>query len=122
MLLILNDTTFWKIFKWAGCCAHGIYSMYLVFGTEEAKQIAANLGECSVIYTDGLSYQEGVGAAAVLEQQQHPPVILQYHLGSNRHHMVFNAELVAILLVMHLVATKNLTGKIVRATDNQAAI
>ncbi|KAJ5808220.1 Zinc finger RING-CH-type [Penicillium riverlandense] len=24
---------------WAGCCAHGIYSMYLVFGTEEAKQI-----------------------------------------------------------------------------------
>ncbi|KAJ5439881.1 uncharacterized protein N7458_010879 [Penicillium daleae] len=24
---------------WAGCCAHGIYSMYLVFGIEEAKQI-----------------------------------------------------------------------------------
>ncbi|KAJ5095467.1 Zinc finger RING-CH-type [Penicillium alfredii] len=24
---------------WAGCCAHGAYSMYLVFGTEEAKQI-----------------------------------------------------------------------------------
>lgn len=24
---------------WAGCCAHGVYSMYLVFGTEEAKQI-----------------------------------------------------------------------------------
>ncbi|KAJ5104082.1 hypothetical protein N7532_004611 [Penicillium argentinense] len=24
---------------WAGCCAHGAYSMYLVFGSEEAKQI-----------------------------------------------------------------------------------
>ncbi|KAJ5167934.1 uncharacterized protein N7482_003528 [Penicillium canariense] len=24
---------------WAGCCAHGVYSMYLIFGTEEAKQI-----------------------------------------------------------------------------------
>lgn len=24
---------------WAGCCAHGAYSMYFVFGTEEAKRI-----------------------------------------------------------------------------------
>lgn len=24
---------------WAGCCAHGVYSMYFIFGTEEAKQI-----------------------------------------------------------------------------------
>jgi FANCL C-terminal domain len=24
---------------WAGCCAHGVYSMYLVFGTEEAHTI-----------------------------------------------------------------------------------
>lgn len=24
---------------WAGCCAHGIYSMYLVFGTDETKRI-----------------------------------------------------------------------------------
>ncbi|KAI9929138.1 hypothetical protein ASPWEDRAFT_36892 [Aspergillus wentii DTO 134E9] len=24
---------------WAGCCAHGVYSMYFVFGTEDARQI-----------------------------------------------------------------------------------
>ncbi|CAK46835.1 hypothetical protein CBS115989_1287 [Aspergillus niger] len=24
---------------WAGCCAHGVYSMYFVFGTDEARQI-----------------------------------------------------------------------------------
>ncbi|RAK99773.1 RING finger domain protein [Aspergillus ibericus CBS 121593] len=24
---------------WAGCCAHGVYSMYFVFGTEEARMI-----------------------------------------------------------------------------------
>ncbi|KAL4873433.1 hypothetical protein BDV12DRAFT_159976 [Aspergillus spectabilis] len=24
---------------WAGCCAHGVYSMYFVFGTDEAKYI-----------------------------------------------------------------------------------
>ncbi|KMP07800.1 hypothetical protein CIRG_07481 [Coccidioides immitis RMSCC 2394] len=24
---------------WAGCCAHGVYSMYLIFGPEEAKRI-----------------------------------------------------------------------------------
>jgi len=24
---------------WAGCCAHGVYSMYLVFGTEDARRI-----------------------------------------------------------------------------------
>lgn len=24
---------------WAGCCAHGVYSMYFVFGTEDARRI-----------------------------------------------------------------------------------
>ena len=24
---------------WAGCCAHGVYSMYLVFGTDDARRI-----------------------------------------------------------------------------------
>ncbi|EEP82499.1 conserved hypothetical protein [Uncinocarpus reesii 1704] len=24
---------------WAGCCAHGVYSMYLIFGTQETKRI-----------------------------------------------------------------------------------
>lgn len=27
---------------WAGCCAHGVYSMYLVFGIDEAKHILDN--------------------------------------------------------------------------------
>lgn len=30
---------------WAGCCAHGVYSMYFVFGTEEARQIIEETAE-----------------------------------------------------------------------------
>lgn len=30
---------------WAGCCAHGVYSMYLVFGTEEAHRILEESAE-----------------------------------------------------------------------------
>lgn len=30
---------------WAGCCAHGVYSMYFVFGTDEAKQILEEAAE-----------------------------------------------------------------------------
>ena len=32
---------------WAGCCAHGVYSMYFVFGTDEAKQILEEAAEGS---------------------------------------------------------------------------
>lgn len=32
---------------WAGCCAHGVYSMYLVFGTEDARHIIETSGDGS---------------------------------------------------------------------------
>lgn len=32
---------------WAGCCAHGVYSMYFVFGTEEARQILEETADAS---------------------------------------------------------------------------
>lgn len=30
---------------WAGCCAHGVYSMYFVFGPEDARQILEETAE-----------------------------------------------------------------------------
>lgn len=30
---------------WAGCCAHGVYSMYLVFGTEDARHVLEDTAE-----------------------------------------------------------------------------
>jgi hypothetical protein len=32
---------------WAGCCAHGVHSMYLVFGSEDARRILDSGGEGS---------------------------------------------------------------------------
>ncbi|KAE8353316.1 hypothetical protein BDV28DRAFT_109634 [Aspergillus coremiiformis] len=32
---------------WAGCCAHGVYSMYFVFGSEEARQILEESADAS---------------------------------------------------------------------------
>ncbi|PLB33692.1 RING finger domain protein [Aspergillus candidus] len=30
---------------WAGCCAHGVYSMYLIFGTEDARHVLEETAE-----------------------------------------------------------------------------
>lgn len=55
------------------------------------------------VYSDG-SVQDGkVGAAALLSRQGEPDRIVHYHLGSISQHTVHEAELVGILLGLHLI-------------------
>ena len=64
-----------------------------------------------------------VGAAAVLIHKGRHSETLHYHLGSDEEHMVHEAELVGILLGMHILSTRK--GRKATATigvDNQAAI
>ena len=45
------------------------------------------------IYIDGSSIDGGIGAAAVLYTNNTLRELLQHHLGSDRHHTVYEAEL-----------------------------
>jgi hypothetical protein len=61
----------------------------------------------------------------VLLRAGNPPRILHLHLGSDKEHTVHEAELVGILLAMHLVGTEkngNTTFKFAIGVDNQVTI
>ena len=75
------------------------------------------------IYMDGSGYINTIGAAAVLYEKGVKIDELQYQLGSNRHHTVFEGELTAIILGLHL-ACKVVDNhcKITINIDNQATI
>ena len=57
------------------------------------------------VYCDGSSYKGGVGAAAVLYKHNRIVKTSRFYLGSPNEHMVYEAELVGILLVLHLLHT-----------------
>lgn len=75
------------------------------------------------IYTDGSSHGGGVGAAAVLIREGKTPRILRYHLGSDRKHTVYEAEVVGLTLAAKLIATEqDMTYPASILIDNRAAI
>jgi hypothetical protein len=59
-----------------------------------------------MIYTDGSSYRNGVGAVAVLYINGNEMDSLKFQLGTACEHTIFEAELVGIILGTHL-ATKH---------------
>lgn len=55
------------------------------------------------IYTDGSNYEDSVGTSAVLYKPGlAEPIVLRYHLGSSERHMVYKAEIVGLILGVHL--------------------
>src|SRR6266702_4756810 len=58
------------------------------------------------IYSDGSAQNGKVGAAAVLVRPGKKPRTLHYHLGTTEHHTVFEAELVGLILGLHLIKTE----------------
>jgi ribonuclease HI len=75
------------------------------------------------IYTDRSSHNGKVGAAAILTRVGEPTQTLHYHLGPSTHHTVHEAELIGILLGLHLIKTskKGRTSYSI-GVDNQAAL
>ena len=75
------------------------------------------------VYTDGSAQEGKVGAAALLIRQGEPNRVLHYHLGPSSKHTVHEAELVGILLGLHLIKTdKKGRTSYAMGIDNQAAI
>jgi ribonuclease HI/endonuclease/exonuclease/phosphatase family metal-dependent hydrolase len=91
---------------------------------EDSINTEARSEETVRVYTDGSSHSGRVGASAVLCRQGRPDRILRAHLGKDEHHTVYEAELVGILLGLHLIKMERKCGRVkcVIGADNQAAV
>jgi len=90
---------------------------------ESSIREAANAREEVQIFTDGLAIGGKVGAAALLTRTGGSARTLHLHLGSEDDHTVHKAELVGILLGLHLISTERRSGTtFALGSDNQAAI
>lgn len=58
------------------------------------------------IYSDGSALEGKVGASAVLLRLGQAPRMLHFHLGKLSHHTVYEAELVGLVLGIHLIQTE----------------
>jgi len=71
------------------------------------------------IFTDGSGTEGNIGAAATT---LNPPSALQFHLGDDTNHTVFEGELIGVLLALHMIDKFPRPTSILIALDNQAAI
>ena len=74
------------------------------------------------IYSDGSRIDGGVGAIAVLYINNTPCHTLWHHLGSEKHHRVYEAWLVGLTLAAELLQQLDFLEDMTIATDNQAVI
>ncbi|KAI0083096.1 hypothetical protein BDY19DRAFT_998865 [Irpex rosettiformis] len=79
------------------------------------------------IYSDGSDIEGSVGAAAVMyikQKRKERKTVLRYYLGTSEQHTVYEAELVGLLLALHLLkqVCTRIAGTAVIALDNKAAI
>jgi ribonuclease HI len=76
------------------------------------------------IYSDGSSFEGGIGAAALLFVKERLVKVLHVYLGSSQEHTVYEAEGVGLVLGLHLLngLSRQLTRTTILGTDNQAVI
>ena len=76
------------------------------------------------IFSDGSALENKVGASAVLIRKGRHTRTLHFHLGPDTEHTVHEAELVGIILGLHLLGTEKKKGRAqaMVGMDNQAAI
>ena len=89
---------------------------------EAALEIDRTDGADLRVYADGSGYEKGIGAAAVLYRGSAQPRHLQLHLGSDRQHIVYEAEVCGLLLALCLIQASHFCATATIAIDNQAAI
>jgi ribonuclease HI len=90
---------------------------------EKSKTEAISAPETVKVYADGSEIQGKVGAAATLLRPGCAPRILHYHLGSKSKHTTSEAELVGLLLGLHLIKTeKKGNTSFALGTDDKEAI
>jgi ribonuclease HI len=99
------------------------FSIQIAEDRDKSIKEAQNIKEEVKVFADGSAINGKVGAAAVLIRAGNPPRKLHMHLGSENEHTVHEAELIGVLLALHLISTErrgNTTFAL--GIDNQAAI
>ena len=100
-----------------------VYRPHIAKDKDTAIKEHSELRDAIKIYTDGSAHDGGVGAAAVIFRNGQEPRSLIYHLGSDKHHTVYEAEIVGLTLAAKLIMTETqLTSPISIMVDNKAAI
>jgi ribonuclease HI len=90
---------------------------------DESKQADASAIEEIKVYSDGSAHDGKVGTAAILRREGKPDRILKLHLGTTEQHTVYEAELVGMIMGLHLIKTERRNGvKCALNVDNQAAL
>ena len=105
-------------------CMHtNPFTISIAKDRENLIREATNVKEEVQIFTDRSAIEGKVGAAAILIRTDRPTHTLHLHLGSEDKHTVHKAELVGILLGLHLISTERKIGTtIALGSDNQATI
>ena len=99
------------------------FTISIAENRDESIREAENASKAIQVFTDGSAINGKVGVAAVLTRRGNPPCALHLYLGPETEHTVHEAELVGILLGMHLIATKKRSSTPTTiGVDNQAAI
>jgi ribonuclease HI len=99
------------------------FSIKIPADKEASAREAENAPEEIQVFTDGSAQGGKVRAAAILIGKNRPNRTLHFHLGPETEHMVHEAELVGLLLAMHLIRTerRGATSCCI-AVDNQATL
>jgi len=99
------------------------FAVSIAENREDSIREAENASEEVQVFMDGSAINGKVGVAAMLTRAGNPPRTLHFNLGPENEHMVHEAELVGILLGMHLISTeRHSSTSYVIGVDNQAAI
>jgi ribonuclease HI len=85
---------------------------------KEDKEASENLR----VYSDGSAVDGGVGGAAVLMKDGVMVREKRFYLGKVEEHMVYEAEVVGMILAVHLLKEAGGEGTMALGVDNQAAI
>jgi ribonuclease HI len=75
------------------------------------------------VYSDGSAHSRGVGTVVILKHKGKPDHILKLHLGTTDQHMVYEAELIGMIMGLHLIKTEPRSKvKCLLNMDNQAVL
>ncbi len=94
----------------------------LILDRDRAKEIKAPGRKELHIYTDGSGIEGQIGAAATTMNKWGVRTTLRHQLGSTDQHTIYEAELVGIILALHIANKHKGTCKITILTDNQVTI
>ena len=102
------------------------FTTHICSSKDQALEIAEDIERKHPIqvFCDGSGYEGGIGASAVLYENNRVAKTLHYFLGSEREHTVYEAEGIGIVMALHLLKNRNrqITRPLSICSDSQALL